>query len=142
MNGEVRQMRDAATVLEIICQRGKRGLPLERPNGACSTGTCTCLREDLPQRGCDDPRRASFAFHVDTPKIIDLHKVPHRSPWTILERPWDDLTPCGRSGKTAHLHGSSAEGSGPRQEHPDAASRSSRRWDVMILMATIRANHV
>jgi hypothetical protein len=29
-NGEVREMRDAATVLAIIRERGKRGLPLER----------------------------------------------------------------------------------------------------------------
>jgi hypothetical protein len=29
-DGEVREMRDAATVLEIIRERGKRGLPLER----------------------------------------------------------------------------------------------------------------
>src|SRR4051812_17263516 len=29
-NGEVREMRDAATVLEIIRERGRRGLPLER----------------------------------------------------------------------------------------------------------------
>ena len=29
-DGEVREMRDAATVLEIIRERGRRGLPLER----------------------------------------------------------------------------------------------------------------
>src|SRR6266498_916581 len=29
-DGEVREMRDAATVLEIISERGRRGLPLER----------------------------------------------------------------------------------------------------------------
>jgi hypothetical protein len=29
-DGEVREMRDAATVLEIIRERGERGLPLER----------------------------------------------------------------------------------------------------------------
>ena len=41
-DGEVREMRDAATVLEIIRERGRRGLPLERVYRACSTGTCTC----------------------------------------------------------------------------------------------------
>jgi hypothetical protein len=42
-DGEVREMRDAATVLEIIRERGKRGLPLERSTDVCLTRTCTWL---------------------------------------------------------------------------------------------------
>jgi hypothetical protein len=51
-DGEVREMRDAATVLEIIRERGKRGLPLERvyrclfnPDLYLPTGSSTGTRE-------------------------------------------------------------------------------------------------
>ena len=56
-DGEVCEMQNAETVLEIIRERGKKGLPLERrlPMLVQPGPVPACLRQDLPQRRGDDP---------------------------------------------------------------------------------------